>query len=81
MTSTNELLMTKVNAAFRTAFELDSSADLTGLEYNVSKEWDSVAHMALVAALEQEFDCMLEMDEIIDMSSYTKVLEIMQKYA
>jgi acyl carrier protein len=81
MISTNELLMTKVNAAFRAAFDLDSSADLTRLEYNSSKEWDSVAHMALVAALEQAFDCMLEMDEIIDMSSYSKALEIMQKYA
>jgi acyl carrier protein len=36
--------------------------------------------MALVAALEQEFDCMLEMDDIIDMSSYSKALEIMRNY-
>jgi acyl carrier protein len=71
----------KIDSAFRLAFELDVKEDLSGLQYNCSKQWDSVAHMALVVALEQEFDCMLEMDEIIDMSSYSKVLEIMRNYA
>lgn len=49
--------------------------------YNVAPGWDSVAHMTLIAALENEFDCMLEMDDIIDMSSFAKAVEIMSKYA
>ncbi len=51
------------------------------LVYSEIPGWDSVAHMALIAALEQEFDCMLDMDDIIDMSSYDKAVEIMAKYA
>jgi acyl carrier protein len=71
----------KVASAFRTALRLGVDVNLCDMEYNYSSEWDSVAHMALVAALEQEFDCMLEMDDIFDMSSYAKAIEIMGKYA
>ncbi len=81
MTADDTQIKQKVNAAFRSAFDLVDSEDLSGLEYNCSKQWDPVAHMGLVAALEQEFDCMLEMDEIIELSSYSKVLEIMRNYA
>ena len=42
--------------------------------------WDSVAHMALVASIENEFDIMLDTDDIIDMSSVKKAQEILVKY-
>ncbi len=71
----------KIDEAFRSALKLDDSVDLSTLEYHSSPGWDSVGHMALVASLEQQFDCMLEMDDILDMSSYDKVIEIMTKYA
>lgn len=70
----------KVEAAFRAALVLDDDVSIAELEYNSSPAWDSVAHMTLVAALEEEFDCMLDMDDILDMSSYTKAVEIMGKY-
>lgn len=73
--------MEKVASAFRAALSLDDDTNLSDLEYNSSPEWDSVAHMSLVAALEQEFDCMLDMEDILDLSSYAKVVEIMGKYA
>ena len=37
--------------------------------------------MTLVAGLEDEFDCMLEMDDILDMSSFDKVCKIMGRVA
>lgn len=70
----------KIDGAFRSALKLDDSIDLAVLEYHSSAGWDSVGHMALVARLEQEFDCMLDMDDILDMSSYKKVCQIMAKY-
>jgi acyl carrier protein len=51
-----------------------------GLEYGTIKEWDSVAHMGLVSALEQEYGVMLETDDVIDMSSVGKAKEILRKY-
>lgn len=71
----------KIDAAFRRGLNLDSSVDLSHMEYQQSPGWDSVGHMALVVALEQEFDCMLDMDDVLDMSSYEKAVAIMAKYA
>ncbi|WP_026972602.1 acyl carrier protein [Aliagarivorans marinus] len=50
------------------------------LIYNSIPEWDSTAHMLLVAELEGCFDVMLDMDDIIDMSSVAKCKEILAKY-
>jgi acyl carrier protein len=50
------------------------------LQYNTIPEWDSIAHMALIAALESEFDIMMDTDDIIDMSSIKKAKEILEKY-
>lgn len=50
------------------------------LQYNSIPEWDSVAHMALVAELEDSFEIMLDTDDIIAMSSVAKIREILAKY-
>lgn len=53
---------------------------LAGLKYQSVELWDSVGHMTLVAALEGAFDIMLDTDDIIDLSSYEKGMEILKKY-
>lgn len=50
------------------------------LRYNTIPQWDSVAHMALIAAIEQAFDILIETDDVIDMSSFAKAKEIVAKY-
>lgn len=50
------------------------------LVYQSVPAWDSVGHMGMMAALETEFDIMIETDDIIDFSSYTKGMEILAKY-
>ena len=52
---------------------------LPGLKYQDVALWDSVGHMALAAALEDAFDIMMETDDIIDMSSYEKGMEILSE--
>jgi len=64
---------------FRDVFSAPTGVDTNKLIYNDYPGWDSVGHMTLVAALEEKFDCMLEMDDILDMSSYAKVCEIMSR--
>lgn len=51
-----------------------------GLQYQGVELWDSVGHMTLVAALEDTFDIMLETDDIVDLSSFEKGMEILKKY-
>lgn len=70
----------KLTAAFVEALQIDAAQVVDGLEYNTIKEWDSVAHMTLVAALEEQFDIMFDTDDIIDMSSVGKAKEILGKY-
>ena len=53
---------------------------MPALKYGESEQWDSVGHMTLIAALEDAFDIMVDMDDIIDLSSFEKGKEILRKY-
>lgn len=68
----------KYNNAFCETFEI-SVEELAGLKYQAVKLWDSVGHMSLVAALEDALDIMMETDDIIDLSSYEKGIEILKE--
>ncbi|SBT16344.1 hypothetical protein MGA5115_00424 [Marinomonas gallaica] len=67
-------------ATFATSLNIEASHVVDGLEYNTIPQWDSVAHMVLVAALEKEFGVMLDMDDIIEMSSVKIAKEILAKH-
>ncbi len=68
----------KYNDAFCEAFEIGED-ELKGLEYQAIETWDSVGHMTLIALLEEAFDIMMETDDIIDLSSYEKGMEILKE--
>ena len=63
---------------FKECFQYDGEVDT--LEYQKIEEWDSVAHMQLMAVLEEEFDIELDIDDIIDFSSFKVGIEILKKY-
>ena len=67
----------KYNNAFCETLQITED-QLPGLKYQSVKLWDSVGHMTLTAALEDAFDIMLETDDIIDLSSYEKGIEILK---
>lgn len=69
----------KYDEAFMRAFEV-GAGDLEGLEYQKIDAWDSVGHMSLISELEEAFGIMMEMDDIIDLSSYKVGIEILKKY-
>ena len=50
------------------------------LKYNEIPEWDSIGHMSLIAALEEEYKISLETDDIVDFSSFKKGIELLKKY-
>ena len=68
--------LTKYNDAFCETFEIEKEK-LAGLQYQGTELWDSVGHMTLISALEDAFDIMMETDDIIDLSSYEKGMEIL----
>ena len=70
----------RLKKVFKEALEIEEDIINDDLNNNESPQWDSVAHMNLVAEIENEFDIMLETDDIIDMSSFKKAKEIVSKY-
>lgn len=66
----------KYNKVFAETFGVKEDS-LDGLEYQSISEWDSVGHMSLIAALEDEFDIMMDTDDIIDFNSYKKGKELL----
>ena len=68
----------KYNNAFTETFEITED-QLPGLKYQGIAAWDSVGHMTLIAALEDAFDIMLDTEDVIDLSSYEKGKEILEK--
>lgn len=75
-----ESVESKVFKAFMSILSLQDDVNRAELKYNEFPGWDSVAHMTLIAELEDVFDCMMDMQDILDMSSFDKALEIMTKY-
>jgi acyl carrier protein len=70
----------KLRRAFATALDLDEAQVVDELAYGVSVGWDSIAHMSLVQSLDDTFAIMLDTDDVLDMSSFTKARDILQKY-
>jgi len=70
----------KYDSAFITVFEIDADQLVDSLQYQSIKAWDSVGHMALVAELENLFDIMLEMDDVVDFGSYNTGIKTLEKY-
>lgn len=70
----------KYDQAFVASLSLEPNQLGDQVAYNQSPAWDSIGHMALVAALEDSFGISLETDDIMNFSSYAKGLEILAKY-
>ena len=69
----------KYKKVFIEIFDINEDI-LENLKYQDIDQWDSVGHMSMIAALEEEFDIMMEMDDIIDFSSFKKGIETLSKY-
>jgi acyl carrier protein len=71
--------LTIYNNVFKESFAIDDQK-LIGLKYQDIPEWDSVGHMGLMSSLEEAFNIEMEIDDIIEFSSYEKGKEILEKY-
>ncbi len=58
----------------------EDEIDWGTLQYRGIEQWDSVAHMQVVAEIEDAFDIMMDIDDVIAMSDFKATKEILQKY-
>jgi acyl carrier protein len=70
----------KLRDVFVEALGIDASVDVENLKYRDIEEWDSVGHMALVAAIEDEFDVEFATDQVIDMSSFKVAVDMLEGF-
>lgn len=70
----------QLREAFRTALDLPADAPVDDLKYQDNEKWDSLAHMSLIATIEDEFSIMIDTDDVIGMSSFTEAINILGKY-
>jgi acyl carrier protein len=71
--------LNKYDRIFKEVFVIEYN-NLTKLNYQSIEAWDSVGHMGLIASLEEAFEIMMDMDDIIEFSSYEKGKEILKNY-
>lgn len=70
----------RLRTVFRKSLELSGEFFVDELEYRGIEKWDSLAHMSLIAGLEDEFEVMLDTDDVIDLSSFGRAREILEKH-
>lgn len=59
-------------------FDVDSSEIDGGVIYGKFSKWDSLRHMNLIVALEEEFDITLTEEEVTEMLSLDLIVEILK---
>jgi acyl carrier protein len=70
----------KLRAIFAKSLDIDEALVVDSLAYSEIPQWDSLAHMSLIAAIEEAFDIMIDAEDVVDMSSFAKAREIVAKY-
>ncbi|MBO7635472.1 MAG: acyl carrier protein [Paludibacteraceae bacterium] len=70
----------KLNRIFCDVFSVDETA-LNSEFNNCSVEgWDSVHQLSLLTGIEDEFDIMLDAEDILELTSYDNVKKVLAKY-
>lgn len=73
--------LAKLKAAFCEGLGVEESEiQWDDLAYRSIPEWDSVAHMQVVAEIEDAFDIALDTDDVIAMADFAIATEIVAKY-
>lgn len=70
----------KYNGAFRDVFMVEDAVLNDAFDNKSVDGWDSVKQLALTTTLEDTFDIMLDAEDILELTSYTKGKEILRKY-
>jgi hypothetical protein len=69
----------KLQAAFRDGLALPAGFDVVHAESGAVRQWDSVAHLQLVIAIEDEFRVRLSPGDVIDLKSYDAAIGMLQR--
>ena len=72
--------LNKYNEVFMKIFEVDEAALNDAFKFGEAPNWDSFAHMELIAELEDCFGIMFDSEDITHFGSYENGKKILAKY-
>ena len=70
----------KLKTIFCEVFSVDESALNSDFDKNNVENWDSVRQLSLTSSVEDEFDIMLDAEDILDFTSFDNAKTILAKY-
>ena len=70
----------KLNSIFCEVFSVEASALNDEFDRNSIEGWDSVRQLSLTSSVEDEFDIMLDAEDILEFTSYNNAKAILAKY-
>ena len=70
----------RINKIFCEVFAVKESALSDTFNKDTVEGWDSVHQLSLTTAVEDEFDIMLDAEDILEFTSYENVKTILAKY-
>lgn len=70
----------KYNSVFATVFNVDVTVLNDDFNSASVEKWDSITQLALVTAMEDEFDIMMDTEDILGFNSYAAGKNIVSKY-
>lgn len=70
----------KLNNIFCEVFSVEASALNDEFDKNSVEGWDSVRQLSLTSSVEDEFDIMLDAEDILEFTSYNNAKQILAKY-
>lgn len=70
----------KLNSIFCEVFSVEESALNSNFDKTTVEGWDSVHQLSLTSSVEDDFDIMLDAEDILEFTSYDNAKAILGKY-
>ena len=70
----------RLEEIFRYVFKLPQDADVTGVVQHEVPDWDSLAHVSLILALESEFNIQIDPVDSMELTSFESVARYLQEH-
>lgn len=70
----------KLNKIFCEVFSVEETALNSEFNKDNVEGWDSVRQLSLTASVEDEFDIMLDAEDILEFTSYDNAKQVLAKY-
>ena len=71
-----DYVLTKVQEAFKAAFDIDPQLVTMDTQASDISIWDSVGHLSLAASLEEVFGISFDVDDLMEMENVRAIVRI-----